>query len=67
MFISNKLNITALVHLFVCGTRTEKEVEFGLVEPSWILTPLDAGAYQVLSDGYKLVIDKKRHFENLKL
>lgn len=44
-----------------------KEVEFGLVEPSWILTPLDAGTYQVLSDGYKLVIDKKRHFENLKL
>ncbi len=36
-----------------------KEVEFGLVEPSWILTPLDAGTYQVLSDGYKLVIDKK--------
>ena len=44
-----------------------KEVEFGLVEPSWISVPLDVGTYKVLSDGYKIVVDKKRHFEDLKL
>ena len=42
-----------------------KEVEFGIVEPSWISMPLDAGTSQVLSDGYKIIIDKKRHFEDL--
>ena len=31
-----------------------KEVEFGLVEPSWISMPLDTGTYQVLSDGYTI-------------
>ena len=44
-----------------------KEVEFGIVEPSWVTTPLDTGTYQVLSDGYKLIVDKKRYFENLEL
>ena len=44
-----------------------KEVEFGIVEPSWISTPLDAGTHQVLSDGYKIIIDKKGYFENLQL
>ncbi len=42
-----------------------KEVEFGIVEPSWISMPLDAGTSQVLSDGYKIIIDKKRHVEDL--
>lgn len=42
-----------------------KEVEFGIVEPSWVAIPLDTGTYQVLSDGYKLIVDKKRYFENL--
>ena len=41
------------------------EVEFGVVEPSWIEKPLDNGTNKVLSDGYKIVLDKKRHFENL--
>ena len=44
-----------------------KEIEFGIVEPSWISMPLDSGTYKVLSDGYKIVIDKKRHFEDLRL
>ncbi len=44
-----------------------KEVEFGIVEPSWISIPLDTGTYKVLSDGYKIIIDKKQYFENLKL
>lgn len=44
-----------------------KEVEFGIVEPSWISMPLDSGTYKVLSDGYKVIIDKKRYFEDLKL
>lgn len=44
-----------------------KEIEFGIVEPSWVTIPLDTGTYQVLSDGYKLIVDKKRYFENLEL
>ena len=44
-----------------------KEVEFGIVEPSWISVPLDTGTYRVLSDGYKVVIDKERYFGSLKL
>lgn len=44
-----------------------KEVEFGIVEPSWVKIPLDTGTHQVLSDGYKLIVDKKRYFENLEL
>lgn len=44
-----------------------KEVEFGIVEPSWITIPLDTGTYQVLSDGYKLIVDKKQYFKNLEL
>ena len=43
-----------------------KEVEFGIVEPSWISTPLDAGTRKVLSDGYKIIIDKKRRFQTVK-
>ena len=42
-----------------------KEVEFGIVKPSWIKTPLDAGTRKVLSDGYKVIYDKKKHFKNL--
>lgn len=44
-----------------------KEVEFGIVEPSWSSMPLDTGTYQVLSDGYKVIIDKKQYFEGLEL
>lgn len=44
-----------------------KEVEFRIVDSSWVSAPLDAGTYQVLSDGYKIVIDKKGHFQDLKL
>lgn len=43
------------------------EVEFGLVEPSWMDRPLDAGTHRVLSDGYKIVEDKGTLFQNLKL
>ena len=43
------------------------EVEFGIVEPSWIEKPLDIGTNKVLSDGYKIVLDKKDYFENLML
>ena len=41
------------------------EVEFEIVEPSWIEKPLDTGTSKVLSDGCKIVIDKKDYFENL--
>mgnify|MGYP001780637230 CR=1 FL=1 len=43
------------------------EVEFGIVEPSWISVPLDSGTHKVLSDGYKVIVDKKQYFQNLKL
>lgn len=41
------------------------EVEFGIVEPSWIDRPIDRGTYKVLSDGYKVIVDKKGYFKNL--
>lgn len=44
-----------------------QEVESGIVEPSWIEKPLDTGTNKVLSDGYKIVIDKKGYFVNLTL
>ncbi len=40
-----------------------KEVEFGIVEPSWLEKPLDAGTDRVLDDGYKVILDKKRYFK----
>ena len=40
------------------------EVEFGIVEPSWILVPLDAGTRKVLSDGYRILLDKKSKFRD---
>ena len=40
------------------------EVEFGLVEPGWAADPLDAGTRQVLADGYIVLYDAGRHFEN---
>lgn len=43
----------------------ECEVEFGIVEPSWIENPLDAGTYKVLSDGHKVIIDKKQYSRDL--
>ncbi len=43
------------------------EAEFGIVEPSWIERPLDSGTAKVLSDGYKIILDKKNHFKNLVL
>ncbi|WP_411167812.1 nucleotidyltransferase domain-containing protein [Clostridium sp. MB05] len=42
-----------------------REIEFGIVDPSWIESPLDAGTYKVLSDGYKVIIDKKHYFRNI--
>ena len=44
-----------------------REIEFGIVEPSWMETPLDAGTYRVLSDGYKVIIDKKHYFRDLNI
>lgn len=43
------------------------EVEFGIVEPSWIHLPLDNGTRKVLNDGYKVIVDKKNYFQNLEL
>ena len=38
------------------------EVEFGIVDPSWIALPLDAGTAKVLKDGYQVLVDKKGYF-----
>ena len=43
------------------------EVEFGLVEPSWIAQPLDEGTRQVLRDGYKVIADRGGLFCGLEL
>ena len=40
------------------------EIEFGLVEPSWIALPLDEGSRRVLSDGYCVLYDWAGHFDN---
>ena len=47
--------------------RNGLEVEFGLVEPSWIALPLDPGTRQVLSDGFWIILDKKGYFRKLPL
>lgn len=47
--------------------KSGQEIEFGIVESSWIAVPLDSGTKNVLSDGYKIVVDKKAHFQNLEL
>lgn len=36
-----------------------KEVEFGIVDSSWISVPLDEGTKKVLSDGFKILVDKR--------
>lgn len=41
------------------------EVEFGITSPLWISKPLDEGTFKVLSDGYKVIIDKKYYFKNI--
>lgn len=44
-----------------------KEVEFGIVNPTWIEKPLDKGTRKVLNDGFKVIIDKKEYFKNITL
>ncbi|MDD4296354.1 MAG: nucleotidyltransferase domain-containing protein [Ruminiclostridium sp.] len=38
------------------------EVEFGMVPLTWIDLPLDSGTERTLSDGYKILVDKKGMF-----
>lgn len=45
----------------------ENEIEFGMVDPSWISLPLDSGTRKVLTEGYKIIIDKKHYCQNLPL
>lgn len=42
-----------------------REVEFGLVLPSWANAPLDGGTARVLRDGYRVLADKKGRFARL--
>ena len=33
--------------------------------PIWIEKPLDEGTYRLLSDGYKIIIDKENYFQDI--
>ena len=44
-----------------------QEVEFGIVIPSWMDKPLDEGTRKVLSNGYRVLEDKEKYFEDLVL
>lgn len=39
-----------------------REIEFGLVPPSWIAAPLDSGTDHVLRDGYRVLSGRAGHF-----
>lgn len=39
------------------------EVEFGITTPIWVERPLDSGTFRVLSDGYKVILDKEGYFK----
>lgn len=41
------------------------EVEFGLVEPTWLTLPLDEGTRRVLADSHRVLVDKQRRFDGL--
>lgn len=56
-----------LVHPFEFGIKMKNEIEFGMVDPSWISLPLDSGTRKVLTEGYKIIIDKKHYCQNLPL
>lgn len=41
------------------------EVEFGITTSIWIEKPLDNGTFRVLSDGYKVIVDKEDYFKGI--
>lgn len=41
------------------------EVEFGITTPIWVEQPLDNGTIRVLSDGYKVILDKEDYFKDI--
>jgi predicted nucleotidyltransferase len=41
------------------------EVEFGITSPVWASRPLDKGTFRVLSDGYKVIVDKENYFKGI--
>ena len=41
------------------------EVEFGITTPIWVEKPLDEGTFRVLSDGYKVIVDKENYFKDI--
>lgn len=42
-----------------------KEVEFSVVDSQWMNLPLPKGTFKVLSNGYKIILDKKGFFQGL--
>lgn len=43
------------------------EVEYTIVDINWISLPLDSGTQQVLSNGYKIIVDKHGYFNDIRL
>lgn len=41
------------------------EVEFGITTPIWAERPLDAGTFKVLSDGFRVIVDKVNYFQDI--
>lgn len=42
----------------------DREVEFGITTPKWLEKPLDEGTRRVLSDGFKVLVDKEDYFQD---
>lgn len=43
------------------------EAEFGITSPLWISKPLDEDTLKILNDGYRVIVDKKNYFTNMRL
>lgn len=41
------------------------EVEYGITDINWISVPLDYGTHRVLSDGYRVIVDKLNCFNQI--
>ncbi|MGH4124793.1 MAG: nucleotidyltransferase domain-containing protein [Clostridium sp.] len=62
---SQKENWGRVTSIRVWYDNNALEVEFGITTPIWIESPLDVGTFRVLSDGYKVIVDKENYFKNI--
>ncbi len=47
--------------------KTGVEIEFGFAAPSWAEVPFDPGSRRVVEDGFKILFDRDRVFDALKI